>query len=275
MYLTLGETKIIVLAEAHDNNVLTLHIQPELDMTELYSLFTSSNLGTIILYNDNDSMIAAFSWYETIESFFYIPVETKYIINLSKYQVQDLQEDVKKCMEKCDKLNESFATIQNSDLSKQGEYALQTLASTFTDEQAVNCMLLFPTWNGNGNNYKKDERLQHKNKLYKVLQDHTSQADWIPGKSPSLYVEISDPSIEYPEWKQPTGAHDAYKGTREDPIPVPDSVTTSGFEYEYGKYYLDNGKIYLAKREGKKDGEIETLYFPPSALIGQYFVVVE
>lgn len=223
MYLTLGETKIIVLAEAHDNNVLTLHIQPELDMTELYSLFTSSNLGTIILYNDNDSMIAAFSGYETIESFFYIPVETKYIINLSKYQVQDLQEDVKKCMEKCDKLNESFATIQNSDLSKQGEYALQTLASTFTDEQAVNCMLLFPTWNGNGNNYKKDERLQHKNKLYKVLQDHTSQADWIPGKSPSLYVEISDPSIEYPEWKQPTGAHDAYtKG---------DKITFKGKKY--------------------------------------------
>lgn len=223
MYLTLGETKIIVLAEAHDNNVLTLHIQPELDMTELYSLFTSSNLGTIILYDNNDSMVAAFSGYETIESFFYIPVETKYIINLSKYQVQDLQEDVKKCMEKCDKLNESFATIQNSDLSKQGEYALQTLASTFTDEQAVNCMLLFPTWNGNGNNYKKDERLQYESKLYKVLQDHTSQADWIPGKSPSLYVEISDPNIEYPEWKKPTGAHDAYsKG---------DKITFKGKKY--------------------------------------------
>lgn len=223
MYLTLGETKIIVLAEAHDNNVLTLHIQPELDMTELYNLFTSSNLGTIILYDNNDSMVAAFSGYETIESFFYIPVETKYIINLSKYQVQDLQEDVKKCMEKCDKLNESFATIQNSDFTKQSGYALQTLASTFTDEQAVNCMLLFPTWNGNGNNYKKDERLQYESKLYKVLQDHTSQADWIPGKSPSLYVEISDPNIEYPEWKKPTGAHDAYaKG---------DKITYKGKKY--------------------------------------------
>lgn len=223
MYLTLGETKIIVLAEAHDNNVLTLHIQPELDMTELYNLFTSSNLGTIILYNDNDSMIAAFSGYETIESFFYIPVETKYIINLSKYQVQDLQEDVKKCMEKCDKLNESFATIQNSDLSKQSEYALQTLASTFTDEQALNCILLFQEWDGNGKKYQKDERLQYKSKLYKVLQDHTSQADWIPGSAASLFVEISDPSIEYPEWKQPTGAHDAYtKG---------DKITFKGKKY--------------------------------------------
>ena len=223
MYITLGETKIIILAETHDNNVLTLHIKPDSDMTKLYSLFTSSNLGTIILYDNNDSMVAAFSGYETIESFFYIPVETKYIINLSKYQVQDLQEDVKKCMEKCDKLNESFATIQNSDFTKQSGYALQTLASTFTDEQAVNCMLLFPTWNGNGNNYKKDERLQYESKLYKVLQDHTSQADWIPGKSPSLYVEISDPNIEYPEWKKPTGAHDAYtKG---------DKITFKGKKY--------------------------------------------
>lgn len=223
MYLTLGETKIIVLAEAHDNNVLTLHIQPELDMTELYSLFTSSNLGTIILYNDNDSMIAAFSGYETIESFFYIPVETKYIINLSKYQVQDLQEDVKKCMGKCDKLNESFATIQNSDLSKQSEYALQTLASTFTDEQALNCILLFPEWDGNGVTYLKDDRVRYKNKLFKVLQEHISQLDWIPGATSSLYVEIADPSIEYPEWKKPTGAHDAYsKG---------DKVTYNGRKY--------------------------------------------
>ena len=223
MYITLGETKIIILAETHDNNVLTLHIKPDSDMTDIYNLFVSDNLGTILLYNDKDSMIAAFSGYETIESFFYMPMEKEYIINLSKYKVRDLQEDIKKCMEKCDKINESFATIQNSDLSKQGEYALQTLASTFTDEQAVNCMLLFPTWNGNGNNYKKDERLQHKNKLYKVLQDHNSQADWIPGKSPSLYVEISDPNIEYPEWKKPTGAHDAYtKG---------DKITFKGKKY--------------------------------------------
>ena len=47
------------------------------------------------------------------------------------------------------------------------------------------------------------------------------------------------------------------------PIPLPDSVTTSGF-HEYGKSCLENGAIYLAKREGKKDGEKEILYFAPS-----------
>ena len=68
---------------------------------------------------------------------------------------------------------------------------------------------------------------------------------------------------------------EGHEGTKDDPIPVPDSVTTSGFEYEYGKYYLENGAIYLAKREGKKDGEKEILYFAPSSLVGLYFVIAE
>ena len=64
-------------------------------------------------------------------------------------------------------------------------------------------------------NIKKDERLIYNDKFYKVLQNHTSQADWAPDVANSLFVEISDPSVEYPEFKQPTGAHDAYaKGAK-------------------------------------------------------------
>lgn len=62
----------------------------------------------------------------------------------------------------------------------------------------------------------------------------------------------------------------------EDPIPVPDSVTTSGFTYVYGKYYEENGIAYICKRGGVENpeemyGQEETLYYAPSALIGQYF----
>lgn len=39
-------------------------------------------------------------------------------------------------------------------------------------------------------------RLRYGDKLYKVLQDHTSQADWTPDTAVSLYVEVSDPAIE-------------------------------------------------------------------------------
>lgn len=47
-------------------------------------------------------------------------------------------------------------------------------------------------------------------KLYRCLQDHTSQADWTPPAAVSLWVAVADPAEEWPEWSQPVGAHDAY-----------------------------------------------------------------
>lgn len=47
-------------------------------------------------------------------------------------------------------------------------------------------------------------------KLYKCLQAHTSQEDWTPDASTSLWVKIADPAEEWPEWSAPVGAHDAY-----------------------------------------------------------------
>lgn len=81
-----------------------------------------------------------------------------------------------------------------------------------TDEQAFQMRYLYSDFDPNGHKYKKDDRFlwSENNKFYKVLQNHTSQADWTPDTAVSLYVEIPDPSIEWPEWKQPTGAHDAY-----------------------------------------------------------------
>ena len=46
---------------------------------------------------------------------------------------------------------------------------------------------------------------------YEVLQAHTLQADWIPDQTPALYRLKGQPGEEWPEWVQPTGAHDAYK----------------------------------------------------------------
>lgn len=81
-----------------------------------------------------------------------------------------------------------------------------------TDNQAYQMRYLYPDFDPNGHEYKQNDRFlwSENNKFYKVLQDHTSQSTWLPDNAPSLYVEISDPSVEWPEWKQPTGAHDAY-----------------------------------------------------------------
>ena len=79
-----------------------------------------------------------------------------------------------------------------------------------TDEQAYVMRYLYDQFDPDGHPYEKDDRFMYNDKFYKVLLNHKSQADWTPNTAVSLYVEIPDPSIEYPEWKQPTGAHDAY-----------------------------------------------------------------
>lgn len=90
------------------------------------------------------------------------------------------------------------------------DYAIQNM----NDDQALNCMSIFPLWE-EGITYSEGNRVQYKDKLYKVLQNHISQSDWTPDTASSLFVEISDPNIEYPEFVQPTGAHDAYsKGSK-------------------------------------------------------------
>ena len=56
--------------------------------------------------------------------------------------------------------------------------------------------------------YAVGDRIQYNGTLYKCVQAHTSQADWTPDATPALWVVVS--IDEYPEWVQPTGAHDAY-----------------------------------------------------------------
>lgn len=63
--------------------------------------------------------------------------------------------------------------------------------------------------------YKTGNIRERNGKLYKCLQDHTSQETWTPEDSSSLWVGISDPAEEWPEWSQPVGSTDAYaKGAK-------------------------------------------------------------
>lgn len=63
--------------------------------------------------------------------------------------------------------------------------------------------------------YKVGNIRKYKDNLYKCISEHTSQADWTPDISTSLWKQISDPNVEYPLWSQPVGAFDSYmKGDR-------------------------------------------------------------
>lgn len=83
-----------------------------------------------------------------------------------------------------------------------------TLATSYLDdEQAETVTNLFPLWES-GVAYAVGDRRQYDGLLYRCVQAHTSQEDWTPDVTPALWVRTStDP---FPEWVQPTGAHDAY-----------------------------------------------------------------
>lgn len=46
--------------------------------------------------------------------------------------------------------------------------------------------------------------------LYRCLISHKSLESWTPKDSSSLWVKITDPTIEYPEWIQPITSEDSY-----------------------------------------------------------------
>ena len=83
------------------------------------------------------------------------------------------------------------------------------VTATLTDEQALELTALYPFW-VTGTAYAVDTIIRYEGELYRCVQTHTSQADWTPPAVPALWVKIADPSVEWPEWVQPTGAHDAY-----------------------------------------------------------------
>lgn len=111
---------------------------------------------------------------------------------------------------------EKYNSFQNEqqEIKKQEEmlkkFEKENFMNSLNDTEAYSIRLLFDEWTV-GTNYKQNYKVKHNNKLYRCLLDHTSQADWTPDVAVSLWVEISNPNEEYPEWKQPTGAHDAYK----------------------------------------------------------------
>ena len=113
--------------------------------------------------------------------------------------------------------------------AKQLRQLIEQLAVTLDDETALAGVELFPMW-AIGRAYAVDDRVQYGGILYKCVQAHTTQVDWTPDITPALWVAVS--IEEYPEWVQPTGAHDAYN--------IGNKVT-----YKGNHYVCDiNGNVY-------------------------------
>ena len=107
--------------------------------------------------------------------------------------------------------------------TKLAEVSREALLTGVDDDTALTMAPLYPEWEP-GTEYKTGQRLRFGDGGFvKVLQDHTSQAGWLPDATPSLYSVISDPAVEWPEFRQPTGAHDVYN--------TGDKVTFKGEHY--------------------------------------------
>lgn len=96
--------------------------------------------------------------------------------------------------------------------AKEIRKAIDTFAANQTDEVLIGNKAAFPFWHA-GMQVTAGQILRYGDDIYKCIQPHTTQEDWTPDKVPALFVKIS--LEEYPEWVQPSGAHDAYmKGAK-------------------------------------------------------------
>lgn len=99
--------------------------------------------------------------------------------------------------------------------AEQLKKALQMYANTLTEEQAMEIATVYPAWEEN-HAYSVGDIISYginsvgDPQLYKVVQAHTSQADWLPEATPALYDAFGLDESGYPVWSQPSGAHDAY-----------------------------------------------------------------
>ena len=124
------------------------------------------------------------------------------------------------------------------------------------DATALRMARFYPEWESGkaytaANGCTAGYKVTRNGKLWKLRQEHTSQADWAPGEAgtESLWTEICE-------------AHD---GTKYDPVPY-----SGNMALENGKYYTQDGVLYLCNRDTGNP-----VYHSLSALVGLYVTVVE
>ena len=99
--------------------------------------------------------------------------------------------------------------------AEQFRRALQMFAASLPEEKALEIAMVYPAYEV-GRSYTEGEYFAYgvnnvnDPQLYKVVQAHTSQADWKPSETPALYEPIGLNKEGFPVWSKPSGAHDAY-----------------------------------------------------------------
>ena len=102
-------------------------------------------------------------------------------------------------------------------IAKQMNRFFQIMAQQMTldEETSMEIADLYEAWEVNkaysvGKIVKHGVNADGETQLYSVIQAHTSQTDWKPDATPSLYKKIGFTDSGVAIWTQPLGASDAY-----------------------------------------------------------------
>lgn len=99
--------------------------------------------------------------------------------------------------------------------AEQFRRTVQLFADSLDENIAMEIATVYDAWEEK-KEYKAGKYLTYGEnsvgdpQLYRVVKNHTSQADWPPYAEPSLYKPIGLDEDGYPVWSPPTGEHDAY-----------------------------------------------------------------
>lgn len=124
-----------------------------------------------------------------------------------------------------------------------------------TDKEALSVKELYPKWK-EGIEVKVGEKYGLNEKLYQVVQAHTTQDNWRPDRLSSLWVEVS-----------------YHAGTKADPIPFNEENDPlfQGMILELGKFYTQGGVVYECIRDSEGVKIVQNL----AALVDNYVKVSE
>ena len=193
---------------------------------QLKVLFTDSSRTARMIVQERGQTVAA---YEGYTAFYRTEIYTGKIYGVVMYKQETLPET-------------------QSQMIQAAMLVAQMQAQTFDDERAQAVKILYPQWQDviGQTVEKKGYKFVYEDVLYKTIQDNLLiQEQYIPGDgTESMYVVIDE----------------THAGTQENPIPY-----AGNMELEKGKYYIQDGVIYLCNR----DTEIP-VYLNLRDLIGLY-----
>ena len=128
------------------------------------------------------------------------------------------------------------------------------LGESLSGKELASIASLYPKWKA-GLSVVVDDIYRFQNTLYKVVQAHTTQADWTPPTVPALFTPVAAAGV-IPEWVQPTGAQDAYA--------VGDQVTHDNPQ-DSGNIWLYESSIDANTTEPGRDGTFDRYWTPVEA----------